>query len=49
LRGFENRVLRETFGPKRDKVTGEWRSYTMGSFIICTHHQILLGRSNPRE
>jgi hypothetical protein len=24
LRVFENRVLR-TFGPKRDKVTGEWR------------------------
>jgi hypothetical protein len=22
---FENRVLRRTFGPKRDGVTGEWR------------------------
>ena len=22
---FENRVLRRIFGPKRDKVTGEWR------------------------
>jgi hypothetical protein len=22
---FENRVLRRTFGPKRDKVMGEWR------------------------
>jgi hypothetical protein len=22
---FENRVLRGTFGPKRDGVTGEWR------------------------
>jgi hypothetical protein len=22
---FENRVLRTIFGPKRDKVTGEWR------------------------
>ena len=22
---FENRVLREVFGPKRDEVTGEWR------------------------
>jgi len=22
---FENRVLRKVFGPKRDKVTGEWR------------------------
>jgi hypothetical protein len=24
LRVFENRVLREIFGPKRDEVTGEW-------------------------
>ena len=24
-RVFENRVLRRTFGPKRDEVTGEWR------------------------
>jgi hypothetical protein len=25
LRVFENRVLRRKFGPKRDKVTEEWR------------------------
>jgi hypothetical protein len=25
LRVFENRVLRRIFGPKWDKVTGEWR------------------------
>ena len=25
LRVFENRVLRRIYGPKRDKVTGEWR------------------------
>jgi hypothetical protein len=25
LRVFENRVLRRTFGPKRDEVTEEWR------------------------
>jgi hypothetical protein len=25
LRVFEKRVLRSTFGPKRDEVTGEWR------------------------
>jgi hypothetical protein len=24
-RGFENRVLRRIFGPKRDEVMGEWR------------------------
>jgi len=25
LKVFENRVLRSTFGPKREEVTGEWR------------------------
>jgi hypothetical protein len=25
LRVFENRVLRKTFGPKKDEVTREWR------------------------
>jgi hypothetical protein len=25
LRVFENRVVRRTFGPKRDEATGEWR------------------------
>jgi hypothetical protein len=25
LRVFDNRVLREIFGRKRDEVTGEWR------------------------
>ena len=25
-RVFENRVLRKIFGPKRDKVTGEWKT-----------------------
>ena len=25
LRVFDNRVFRRLFGPKRDKVTGEWR------------------------
>jgi hypothetical protein len=50
LRVFENRVLRGIFGSKRDDVTGEWRkSCTVGSFVICTHRQILLGRSNQGE
>ena len=25
LRGFENRVLRRIFGPKRDEIRGEWK------------------------
>jgi hypothetical protein len=47
LRVFGNRVLRGMFGPKGDEVTGQIS--IMGSFIICTHHQILLGRSNQGE
>jgi hypothetical protein len=46
LRVFENGVLRGMFGPKRDEVTGERRKL---QFIICTHHQISLGRSNRGE
>jgi hypothetical protein len=30
LRVIENRVLRRIFGPKRDKVTGEWRQTNNG-------------------
>jgi len=30
LRVFENRVLRRIFGPKRGKVTGEWRKLHNG-------------------
>jgi hypothetical protein len=25
LRVFDNRVLREIFGPKREEITGSWR------------------------
>jgi hypothetical protein len=25
LKVFQNRVLRNIFGPRRDKVTGDWR------------------------
>jgi hypothetical protein len=49
LRVFQNRVLRRIFGPKGDEVTGEWRKMHNGSFIICTYHQILSGRSNQEE
>jgi hypothetical protein len=30
LRVFENRVLRRTFGHKRDEVTGQWRKLHSG-------------------
>jgi hypothetical protein len=34
LRVFENRVLREIFGPKRDEVTREWRKL----LLYCSPH-----------
>jgi hypothetical protein len=43
---FENRVIRRIFGPKRDEVTENGGSFTMRSFIICTHPEVILGRSN---
>ena len=30
MRAFENRMLRRIFGPKMDKVTGEWRKLHNG-------------------
>jgi hypothetical protein len=49
LKVFKNRVLRRKFGPERNDVTGNVETCTMWSFIICTHHQIFLGRSNQGE
>jgi hypothetical protein len=42
LRVLKNRVLRKIFGPKKQKMKGGWTNTTMKSFIICTHHAILL-------
>jgi hypothetical protein len=35
---FENRVLREVFGAKRDEVTGEWRKLHNGELydLYCS-------------
>jgi hypothetical protein len=49
LKECENRVLRRIFGLKRDEVTGNGESYRIKSFIICTHPQISIGRSNSGE
>jgi len=43
LRVFENRVLRRTFGPKREEVVGERKKYIMRSLMSCTPHPILFG------
>jgi hypothetical protein len=39
---IDNRVLRRTFGPKREEVTGAEEAITK-SFVMCTLHQILFG------
>jgi len=40
LRMFENRILRRIFVPKRGEVA---EGCTLGSFVTCTFHQMLLG------
>ena len=43
LRVFENRVLSEVFGPKRDEVTGNAENYVMRSLLICAPYPMLCG------
>jgi len=43
LRVFENRVLRRIFGPKRDKVTGEWRKLHTDELNDLYSHQVSFG------
>jgi len=40
LRVLENRVLRRIFGPKRDKVKGEWRKLHNEELndLYCSHN-----------
>jgi methyl coenzyme M reductase subunit D len=43
LRVFENRMLREIFGPRRDKTTGGWRKlqnelYSLPGIIRMVKH-----------
>ena len=40
MRVFDSRVLRKTFGPKRDEVTGKWRSLLKETLVICVPHQL---------
>jgi hypothetical protein len=39
LSGFENRVLRRRFGPKRTEVPGEWRLHNEGFNYLYSSHQ----------
>ena len=42
LRVFENRVLRRIFGPRRDEVTGEWRTLQNEEFTdMYSSHNIV--------
>jgi len=44
---FENRVLRRIFGPKKDEVSGEWRSPHNAEFysLYCTPNIIQVTKS----
>jgi len=41
LRVFENRILRRIFGPKRDKVTGEWRKLHIEELDVYSSTNII--------
>jgi len=43
LRVFEYRVLRRVFGPKRDDVTGEWRTLHNEEVNDLYPHPIFFG------
>jgi hypothetical protein len=42
MRVFKSRVLGRVFGPKREKVTGEWRRLHKNELYDCTN-RILFG------
>jgi hypothetical protein len=43
---FENKVLRRMFGPRRDKVTKDWRKLHSEELHDYTVHLIMLGMLN---
>jgi hypothetical protein len=50
LRVFENRVLRRIFGPKREKVTAEWRKLHNEEFndLYCSPNIVRVMKSRMR-
>ena len=49
--GFENRVLRRIFGPKRDKVTGEWRKLNNEELndLYCSPNIVWVNKSRKMK
>jgi hypothetical protein len=45
MRAFENRVLRRTFGPKRDEVMGQWRKLHSGELHNLYSLPVIIGQS----
>ena len=36
MRVFENKVLRRIFGPRREEIRREWRTYIVRGLLTCT-------------
>jgi hypothetical protein len=49
IKDFDNSELRTVFRPKSYEVTGVVEDYITRSFMICTPHKILFGRSNQND
>jgi hypothetical protein len=49
LRVFENRALRRIFGPKMDKVTGEWRKLYIGKLHNLYSSTNIIGQIRSRR
>jgi hypothetical protein len=49
LRGFENRIVRRIFGPKRDEVTGEWRKLHSEKIHILYSSPIIIRQIKSRR
>ena len=46
---MKNRVLRKTFGPRGNEITGNGENYILWSIMINNPHQILFVWPNPEE
>jgi hypothetical protein len=49
LRVFENRVLRKTFGPRKDEATESGEDYITRSFMISSSSNSLISQATPGD